>query len=126
VILIDSSIFIGWTRRGINPLDALQRHLHANDLVSCGIVRGEVLRGAIKPEAKAELTALFDVIPEIHTTSKIWHEAAELAWQLDRRGLVLPLTDLVIAACALSRDAIVITTDAHFGKIPKLKIRREL
>jgi len=29
VILIDSSIFIGWTRRGFNPLDMLRRQLHA-------------------------------------------------------------------------------------------------
>jgi predicted nucleic acid-binding protein len=126
VILIDSSIFIGWTRRGINPLDALHRQLHANDLVSCGIVRCEVLRGAIKPKALAELTALFDVIPEIVTTAKIWQQTAELAWQIDRKGFVLPLPDLIIAACALSADATLITADAHFAKIPKLKIRREL
>ena len=89
-------------------------------------MRCEVLRGAIKPEAKAELKALFDVIPEIPTTSKIWHHTAELAWELDRRGLVLPLPDLVVAACALSVDAVVVTTDPHFSKIPKLKTRREL
>jgi predicted nucleic acid-binding protein len=126
VILIDSSIFIGWTRRGINPLDMLRRQLHANELVSCGIVRCEVLRGAIKPKAQAELNALFDVIPEIPTTPKTWQQAAELAWELDRKGIVLPLPDLVVAACALSMEATVVTTDAHFAKIPKLKIRREL
>jgi predicted nucleic acid-binding protein len=126
VILIDSSIFIGWTRRGINPLDVLHRQLHANDLVSCGIIRCEVLRGAIKPKALAELTALFDVIPEITTTAKIWQQTAELAWHTDRKGFVLPLPDLIIAACALSADATLITADAHFAKIPKLKARREL
>jgi predicted nucleic acid-binding protein len=126
VILLDSSIFIGWTRRGINPLDLLHRQLHANELVSCGIVRCEVLRGTVKPKAQAELNALFDVIPEIPTTAKIWQQAAEIAWELDRKGSVLPLPDIIIAACALSEDATVITTDTHFTKIPKLKIRREL
>jgi predicted nucleic acid-binding protein len=126
VILIDSSIFIGWTRRGINPLDMLRRQLHANELVSCGVVRCEVLRGAIKPKALAELNALFDVIPEIPTTAKIWQQTAGLAWELDRKGMVLPLPDLVVAACALSMEATVITTDTHFAKIPELKIRREL
>jgi hypothetical protein len=125
VILIDSSIFIGWTRRGINPLDMLRRQLHANELVSCGVVRCEVLRGTIKPKAQAELNLLFDVIPEIPVTAKIWQQTAGLAWELDRKGIVLPLPDLVVAACALSMEATVITTDAHFAKIPKLKIRRE-
>lgn len=126
MILVDSNIFIGWTRRGISPLVAVHRHLHANELVSCGIVRCEVLRGAIKRKAAAELNALFDVIPEIPTTSRIWQQTAELAWQLDRSGLVLPLPDLIIVVCALSVNATVITTDAHFRNIPKLKIRSEL
>jgi predicted nucleic acid-binding protein len=126
VILLDSSIFIGWMRRGINPLDMLRRPLHANELVSCGVVRCEVLRGAIKPKAQVELNALFDVVPEIPTTAKIWQQTAELAWELDRKGIVLPLPDLVVAACALSMEATVITMDTHFAKIPKLKIRREV
>jgi predicted nucleic acid-binding protein len=126
VILIDSSIYIGWTRQGISPLEQLRKHLHAGDLQSCGVVRCEVLRGAIHPKAKAELDALFDVIPEIPTTAKIWHQTAEIAWELDRKGFVIPLPDLAIAACALSVDAIVISTDDHFAKIPSLKTRREL
>lgn len=126
MILIDSSIFIGWTRRGFNPLDQVREHVHSGELRSCGIVRCEVLRGAIKPEAKTELEALFNVIPEIPTTSAVWHNVSELAWQLDRKGFVLPLPDLVVAACALSVNAVVVTTDPHFAKIPKLKTRREL
>lgn len=126
MILIDSSIYIGWTRKGINPLDALRRPLHENELVSCGVVRCEVLRGTIKHKAQTELNALFDVIPEIQTTAKIWHQTAELAWQLDRKGLILPLPDLIVAACALSVKAVLITAGGHFSKIPELKIRREL
>lgn len=42
----------------------------------------------------------------------------ELAWQLDRQGRVLPLQDLHIAACALSINAVVLTTDTHFQEIP--------
>jgi hypothetical protein len=66
------------------------------------------------------------LLPEISTTSAVWHSATELAWELDRKGIVLPLPDLVVAACALSMEATVITIDTHFAKIPKLKIRREL
>jgi predicted nucleic acid-binding protein len=49
-----------------------------------------------------------------------------LAWELDREGEVLPLTDVAIAACAKRVGATVITTDLHFAKVPGLKVRAEL
>jgi predicted nucleic acid-binding protein len=126
VILIDSSIYINWLRLKQSPALLLHSHARMGDLFICGIVRAEVLRGVTNPLNKEDLTNFFDLLAEIQTTSAVWHRATELAWELDRKGIVLPLPDIVIAACALSADATVISTDTHFIKIPKLKIRREL
>jgi predicted nucleic acid-binding protein len=126
VTLIDSSIYINWLRRKQSPALLLQSHARTGDVFTCGIVRAEVLRGVTSLAAKEDLSGFFDLLPEIPTTSAVWHNVSELAWQLDRKGFVLPLPDLVIAACALSVNAVVVTTDPHFAKIPKLKTRREL
>jgi predicted nucleic acid-binding protein len=126
VILIDSSIYIGWLRQKRSPALLLESHARTGEAATCGIVRAEVLRGISDPAAKNDLSGFFDLLPEIPTTSSVWHCATELAWELDRKGIVIPLPDLVVAACALSMDVTVITTDTHFAKIPKLKIRREL
>jgi predicted nucleic acid-binding protein len=126
LILLESSIYIGWLRQKRSPALLLENRTRSGEIATCGIVRAEVLRGVVDPAAKNDLSAFFDLLPEIPTTSAVWHGATELAWELDRKGIVLPLPDLVVAACALSMKATVITTDAHFAKIPKLKLRREL
>lgn len=61
------------------------------------------------------------------TTARLWHQAAELAWTLDRMsGGFLPLTDLVIARCAMQVDAVLSSPDRHFEGIPGPKLRVSL
>lgn len=126
VLLIDSTKYVSWMRAGLNPVSVLAEQLRTRSLVSCGIVRIEVLRGMVKPAAKRQISELFDVIPEIPLDGAIIHDAVETAWQLDRSGRVLPLSDLLIAACAKRAGATVISEDSHFQLVPDLSIRVEL
>ena len=48
-----------------------------------------------------------------------WEEAE----QMDPQGIILPLTDLVIACCARRIGAEVLTYDHHFYKIPGIRAR---
>lgn len=114
MILVDSTKYISWMGRGHNPVAILAPHLQAGELRSCGLIRLEVLRGVVKPKAKAELTDLFDLLPDIPLSTTILRQATDLAWQLDRKGIVLPTTDLIIATCALHVGASVVTEDSHF------------
>ncbi len=41
---------------------------------------------------------------------------------LDRRGAVLPVTDLLIAACALRAGATIVSSDEHFRQVPDLPV----
>jgi predicted nucleic acid-binding protein len=124
--LVDSSKFIDWMRGGKNPTRILKPFVIAGQITTCGIVRVEVLRGAVKPAVREELTALFDAIPEVPLSSGIWKRTADLAWALDRKGQILPVSDLLIACCALHAGASVVTVDPHFCSIPGLHVRRDL
>jgi predicted nucleic acid-binding protein len=124
--LVDSSTFIDWMRAGRNPTRILRPYVLTGQLVSCGVIRVEVLRGAIKPAVKAELGALFDAIQDIPFSASIWTRTVEWAWRLDRQGTVLPVSDLMIAGCAQQVGATVVTADPHFAAIPGLRVRREL
>jgi predicted nucleic acid-binding protein len=126
MILVDSSKYISWMRAGRNPLTLLAAHAQAGDLVSCGIVRIEVLRGVVKPNVKEQLSEFFQIVPEVGLTPALLHEAADLAWTLDRRGIVLPVTDLLIGVCAKKANATLITEDPHFQQMPALKVLAEL
>jgi predicted nucleic acid-binding protein len=124
--LVDSSKFIEWMRRGESPIRILRPFLVAGQLRTCGIVPVEVLRGVVKPAVRDEMAALFDAIPEVPLSPDIWKRTADLAWTLDRKGMVLPVSDLLIACCALQAQARVVTVDPHFDSIPGLQVRRDL
>ena len=53
--------------------------------------------------------------------NKLWGEVESLAWQLDRTGVILPLTDIIIACCARRIGAVVLTFDKHFSHIPGIR-----
>lgn len=126
MILVDSTKYISWMRAGRNPLTVLEAVLRSRSLVSCGVIRIEVLRGIVKPRVKAQIAELFDTIPEIPIDDKVLADAVETAWQLDRQGRVLPVTDLLIASCARRVGASIVSEDPHFTFVPDLTVSRDL
>lgn len=126
MILIDSTIYINWFRTRTEPRLILEPWIRAGAAATCGIVRVEVVRGMIDVRQKAKVEAMFDTLHDVGTDEELWRNASELAWKLDRTGAVLPLSDIAIAACALSIDATVVTTDGHFTLVPGLGVRASL
>jgi predicted nucleic acid-binding protein len=124
--LVDSTVFISWMRSGRNPIRILAPWLRTAALVGCGIVRAEVLRGMVAVPARREMTLLFDHIPDVPMTADGWSEVAELAWELDRGGQVLPLTDIAIAICARRAHATLVTQDRHFQTLPGIALLPDL
>jgi predicted nucleic acid-binding protein len=123
-MLVDSTIYIDLLRQGEDIPFVLGPSLTSGQLFVCGVVRVEVLRGIRTVEIRNELAEMFDLMVEVPTDGLIWRKAEELTWRLDRRGVVLPLTDIVIACCALAVGTAVVTNDPHFSKIPGLKVKR--
>ena len=121
-ILVDSNVFIDLLRRGKDPAHHLIEWAANRNLATCGIVRLEVLRGITSPKSHRNNSAFFDVLIQIPTTDQLLHEAADLAWRLDRQGIVIPSSDVVIAACALRIGAAVLTSDLHFSRIACLEV----
>ncbi len=123
-VLVDSNVYIGLLRRGLDPVEVLGAWAGSTDLATCGMVRLEVERGIRVERVRRRLKAFFDVLIMVPTGSPAWTRAAELAWFLDRRGITLPSQDCLIAACAQSASAAVLTDDRHFDHIPGLEILR--
>jgi predicted nucleic acid-binding protein len=121
-ILVDSSVFINLMKHRGDPAPWLYRWAGIRNLAICGMVRVEVLRGVKSPKAYQGLNDFMDTMVNIPATNRLWDEAAALAWKLDRRGLVIPGTDVLIAASALAIGAAVLTSDAHFPKIEGLRV----
>ena len=118
--LVDSNVFIALTRRG----EDLARWLGSrfDDIYTCGMVRLEVLRGIKDLRQRDDMAGFFNVLCNVPTDNKLWEQASELGWELDRRGRAIPAADVVIAACALRAGVPVMTADKHFQGIPDLVV----
>lgn len=122
-VLVDSNVYIHLLRRGYDPVDVLGSWIEEGDLMTCGMVRLEVERGIISPSVRLRIGRFFDLmLPGV--TNRIWTEACDIAWQLDRRGRTLPTQDILIAATAIANRAVVLTDDLHFNVIPDLEVLR--
>jgi len=120
-VLADSSYYMRMMREGRDPLRALALAAATRDLVTCGIVRCEVGRGLRAPKARRYFRAYWDVMINVPTDSRLWEDVEQTLWELDRQGIVLPLTDVLIGCCAKRLGAVVLTYDHHFYEIPGVR-----
>jgi len=122
LVLPDSNVYIGAIRAGHDPFRQFASAVEEWEFVTCGMVVLEVCRGLRDPAILQRFRDRFAVMLYVATGSSAWERATQLAWSLDRRGIVLPAPDLLIATCALQADAAVLTADAHFDAIPGLRV----
>ena len=122
LILIDSNVYISFLNSGRDPIKEIGKRASLEDIACCGIVKAEVLRGIKGPKQRSRLEEFFAVTQMIGTPASLWDEVWQLAWQLDRKGDVLPLQDIVIACCAIRAGASVMTADKHFSRVPALRV----
>jgi len=126
-ILVGSAVYIDRLRGGHDIRQELMPFLANGLLYNCGLIRAEVIRGFRDVRLKSEMTTFFNIVPEIPVTARTWQQVAELAWSLDRTvGGHRPLSDILIAKCAMHVGAILISPDRHFDAIPGLRLRAQL
>ena len=121
-VLVDSNVYIGLLRRGLDPAEILGDWIGSGDLATCGMVRLEVERGVRIEPIRRRVGAFFDVLINVPTSNKIWENSASLAWTLDRSGITLPAQDILIATCAGEIGAAVLTDDKHFEEFTGLQV----
>ena len=122
LVVPDSNFYIGCARTGLDPFSELGAFADDWEFATCGMVVLEVCRGRRDPNLLRRFQERFAVMLYLATTSATWERATALAWNLDRRGVVLPAQDLIIAACALNSNAAILTADAHFHEVPGLRV----
>jgi predicted nucleic acid-binding protein len=117
-VLVDSSFYISLLRKGEDPLRALALAAATREVAICGVVRCEVGRGLRNAKVRQRFRDCWNVMINVPTDNRLWEEAEQGLWELDRKGITLPLTDMVIACCARRIGAVVLTHDHHFYELP--------
>ena len=118
-IIVDTTIWIEFFR---NPESTVANHLkdllRQRRVIMVGLVMAEILQGVKAPkEANLVLTS-FTKLPYSEMTKGRWQQAGEVSASLRKKGATIPLSDLVVAACALAEGYEIYTLDLHFKRIP--------
>ena len=121
MIIADTSVWIPFFNR---PASAekreLDRLIDADEVAMVGIVFAELLQGCRSPRDREEIKDALSSLPHFETTRAVWIRVDDLSASLLRRGITLPLSDLVVAVVALENRCRVYSLDQHFKKIPDL------
>jgi predicted nucleic acid-binding protein len=121
-VMVDSNVLIHLLRTNRDPIRYLDPWKKSRDFMTCGMVRLEVERGVIGLKARRRVNSFFGVLMDVPTSSRICANATEIAWTLDRSGVVLPAQDILIAAHAMKFGGAILSSDVHFRKIPGLRV----
>jgi predicted nucleic acid-binding protein len=120
-VLADSSFYIRSLRERRDPLQELALAAATRDVAVCGVVRCEVGRALRNENVLRKFHRSWDVMIYVPTDNGLWAEIEKQLWELDRRGIIISLTDMVIACCARRIDAVVLTHDDAFDLIPGVR-----
>lgn len=123
MVIADTSVWIPFFNRPNSPeKDALDLLIDADEVVLVGVVLAELLQGCRTSSERETLSEALSALPYHEATQSTWSQTGDLSAQLLRRGVTLPLSDLIIAALALEHHCQVYSLDTHFKKIPGMRL----
>lgn len=116
LFLVDTSAWLFALRKDFIPevKDQIDHLLKENAIITTGIIKLEILGGTRTQKEFQRLKTRLDALDMVETDTALWEEAYGLAFKLRRKGITVPYTDILIAACALRTESAVVHSDAHF------------
>jgi predicted nucleic acid-binding protein len=123
VVLADTSVWIPFFNDPGSPQKReLDRLLDADGVALVGVVLAELIQGCRTAREAEVIASRLTALPFLETTFAVWRRAGELSFGLRRRGVTLPLSDLVVAAAAMEHRCRVYTLDPHFELVAGLPL----
>jgi hypothetical protein len=122
MIVVDSSALIEYYRPGgdARVREAVAAAIATDQVAVNGIIQVEILAFASGEAERALLTSDFEAFHRLDLAAADFELACELGFNLRRRGITVPATDLIIAASAIRAEAHLLHVDSHFSQIGKV------
>lgn len=123
MVIADTSVWIPFFNQpGSAEKRELDALIDADQLVLVGVVLAELIRGCRTSSEANTIASKLSGLRFLETNYSRWRQAGELSFTLGRKGVSLPLSDLIIAALALEHHCQVYALDPHFEQIPGLAL----
>ena len=114
-VLIDTSAWIDFFRNSNGRVGDLVTDLIRLDRACItGPILAELLHGVRGKEEVSQLNLLFATISCLAIEHDDWIVTGNTLHKLQRKGLSVPLTDVLIATVAIKNSLAVLTLDKHF------------
>lgn len=115
-VLIDTSIWVRYLRRGVDPrlVRRVREWLDAGQVAITEIIHLELLPASRSEAEFARLSATLDALHLLPADAAIWQAAARNRFALRRAGVIVPPTDLLIATVAQQSGARLAHWDQHY------------
>ncbi len=124
-IIVDTSVWVDFFNHPQSSITFYVKNLLRNRRVTMvGMILSELLQGIKNPKENRLVQQSLAKLPYLEIIRDDWQKAGELSAALRRKGLTLPLSDLVIGAIAIRTSLEIFTTDQHFKKIPGLTLHQ--
>lgn len=125
---VDSSVWVAYLRGAETEYADLIDELLDEDRISInGIVMNELFKGSRTSEELDRLSSALSGLKFVGGGSESAQTAGRNGFALKRKGVSVPLSDLIIATDCIDHGLILIEKDAHFAAIAAhLPLRRYL
>lgn len=116
--MVDTSVWIDYFRDTDKALnDFIDRLIDEDTVYINGIIKSELLIGARDSKEYDMTRSNLNCFYTIDLDDRIFEETARIGFQLKRKGITVPLSDLIIAVQCFEHRLILIEKDKHFKKI---------
>lgn len=96
--------------------------IDARQAFVAGPIMYEVLQGTRSPQEFEGFLVKLEELPYLRTEATTWVAAAGMSAGLRRRGLTLPMTDILLATLARENQCRIWSLDSHFSSIPGVRL----
>jgi predicted nucleic acid-binding protein len=121
MVLIDTSAWIFALKKNFHPFirEKVEKILLESDIAINGIIELELLGGVKTEQEYTRLKNRLDTLYHIESSKSLWDRSSQLAFDLKRKGVSVPYTDIFISVSAIQEKAILLHADSHFDTIAR-------
>ena len=127
MIVIDTSAWVDYLhdKEQVSPVGReVASLIRERQAATTGMVLAEVMQGALDEADYQSLFLTVGRLPFVEADKEAWISAGRWSYELRRRGLATPLSDLLIAAAAIRAGHAVYATDPHFERVEGLELHQ--
>jgi predicted nucleic acid-binding protein len=124
-VLIDTSAWIEFFREHSKTAETVTSLIETGRASLCGLIYYELLQGTKDDEEALRLPNALSALKYFEMTPDAWIQSGHVGARLRRKGITLPMSDILVGMVAMEHGLQVPTLDKHFKSIPGLILYKE-